>query len=256
MKNKKKLISIIMNCRNGEKYLEKSLKSIISQSHKNWELIFWDNNSSDNSKKIVKKIKDKRIKYFRTKKNFKLYKARNLAIKKASGKYICFLDTDDLWKKNFLKVHLNKILQNNCDIVFSKYIIKNEINRSLNINSRRKLPSGKITQFLLNNYLVGISAVLLKKKIFKDYQFNPNYQIIGDFDFFINLSLKYNFCAIQFPYMIYRFHAENFTNKNMNIYIKELVGWLNFKNRKFKNRFNLNQIRFTIFKLRLKSFLF
>ena len=64
MKNKKKLISIIMNCRNGEKYLEKSLKSIISQSHKNWELIFWDNNSSDSSKKIVKKIKDKRIKYF------------------------------------------------------------------------------------------------------------------------------------------------------------------------------------------------
>ncbi len=43
-----------MNCRNGEKYLEKSLKSIISQSHKNWELIFWDNNSSDNSKKIMK----------------------------------------------------------------------------------------------------------------------------------------------------------------------------------------------------------
>ena len=43
-----------MNCRNGEKYLEKSLKSIISQSHKNWELIFWDNNSSDNSKKTIK----------------------------------------------------------------------------------------------------------------------------------------------------------------------------------------------------------
>ena len=62
MKNKKALISIIMNCRNGEKYLAKSLKSVINQSYKNWELIFWDNNSRDNSRNIIKNIEDKRIK--------------------------------------------------------------------------------------------------------------------------------------------------------------------------------------------------
>ena len=58
MKNNKffPLVSVIMNCHNGEKYLKESIKSLIFQTYKNWELIFWDNNSLDNSKKIVKKF--------------------------------------------------------------------------------------------------------------------------------------------------------------------------------------------------------
>ena len=99
MKNFKPLISIIMNCYNGEKYLKKSIKSVINQNYKNWELIFWDNKSSDNSKKILKEFKDNRIKYFFSKKFTNLYEARNLAIKKSKGSYICFLDTDDWWDK-------------------------------------------------------------------------------------------------------------------------------------------------------------
>ena len=58
------LVSIIMNCHNGEKYLKKSLQSIKNQEYKNWELIFWDNKSSDKSKKIFSQFKDKRFKYF------------------------------------------------------------------------------------------------------------------------------------------------------------------------------------------------
>ena len=221
-----------MNCRNGQKFLAKSLMSIMSQSYKNWELIFWDNNSKDNSKNILKKIKYKRIKYFNSKFTYKLYKARNLAISKASGKYICFLDTDDLWKKNFLNKHLNIIQKNNCDVVYSKYIINNEVKNKFKINLKSNLPSGFLTQFLLNNYVIGISSVLLKKEIFKSYKFNPNYQIIGDFDFFLKLSLKYKFFPIQSPYMIYRFHNENFTNKNIKIYLNELITW--FKTNKKK----------------------
>ena len=57
------IVSIIMNCHNGEKYLEESLNSIIKQSYKNWELIFFDNASKDNSAKIIKNLKDKRIRY-------------------------------------------------------------------------------------------------------------------------------------------------------------------------------------------------
>ena len=59
--NKQPLVSIIMNCYNGEKYLAESLESILSQTYQNWELIFWDNLSTDNSKKIFEKYKDNRI---------------------------------------------------------------------------------------------------------------------------------------------------------------------------------------------------
>ena len=64
MKEKVPLISIIMNCYNGEKYLTESINSLISQTHKNWELIFWDNQSIDSSAKIFKSYEDKRFEYF------------------------------------------------------------------------------------------------------------------------------------------------------------------------------------------------
>ena len=98
MTKHKPLVSVIMNCHNGEKYLKESIKSLMSQTYKNWELSFWDNNSLDNSKKILKEIKDKRIKYFKSEKFQNLYHSRNLAIKKAKGKYVGFLDVDDLWE--------------------------------------------------------------------------------------------------------------------------------------------------------------
>ena len=60
----KPLISVIINCHNGEKYLHSCIKSIINQSYKKWELIFFDNASIDNSAKIIRGYKDKRIKYF------------------------------------------------------------------------------------------------------------------------------------------------------------------------------------------------
>ena len=111
MKSKKNLVSIIINCYNGEKYLKHSLRSVLKQSYKNWELIFYDNLSTDKSKSIIqKKIKkDKRIKYFKSKQFLNLYEARNRAIDKSKGNYICFLDTDDFWDKNKLKVQIDYI---------------------------------------------------------------------------------------------------------------------------------------------------
>ena len=94
---KSELISIIMNCHNGEKFLKKALNSILQQTYENWELIFWDNKSSDKSKNIFKKFKDPRFKYFYAKKFSDLHRARNFAIKKAKGKFITFLDTDDFF---------------------------------------------------------------------------------------------------------------------------------------------------------------
>ena len=101
LKNKSPKVSIVMNCHNGEKYLNKSLTSVISQSYKNWELIFWNNKSTDKSEKIFKSFRDPRFKYFKSNYYQKLYKARNSAHKKMQRKYIAFIDTDDWWLKKF-----------------------------------------------------------------------------------------------------------------------------------------------------------
>ena len=115
--DKKPLISIIMNCFNGERYLDDSLKSILSQTYQNWELIFWDNLSTDNSKKIFLKYKDSRFKYYQANEHTILYVARNLAIKKANGEFIAFLDTDDIWLKNKLSEQISLFANKNVGLV-------------------------------------------------------------------------------------------------------------------------------------------
>ena len=82
---KKNLVSIIVNCFNGENYLLKTLNSILIQKYQNFEVIFVDNCSTDTTSKIFKSINDKRFKYFKTKKKINLYKARNYALQKCNG---------------------------------------------------------------------------------------------------------------------------------------------------------------------------
>ena len=96
MKNNFK-VSIVMNCYNGEVFLNQALESVFNQTYENWELIFWDNNSEDNSKKIINQYFDKRIKYFISEEHTTQYEARKRAVKKCEGDLISFLDVDDYW---------------------------------------------------------------------------------------------------------------------------------------------------------------
>ena len=106
------LVSVIVNCYNGEKFLKKCIKSILNQTYKKIEIIFWDNLSTDNSKKIIRSFHDKRIRYFKSNKFVTLYSARNLAIKKAKGEFIGFLDTDDWWVPSKIQKQIDKYKKN------------------------------------------------------------------------------------------------------------------------------------------------
>ncbi len=96
------LVSIIINCHNGEKFLRRCLQSVINQNYKNWEIIFWNNNSTDNSKKIFHSYNDERFNYYESNNLTNLSIARNFAISKSKGKFISFLDVDDYWNENKL----------------------------------------------------------------------------------------------------------------------------------------------------------
>ena len=102
--SEKPLVSVIINCFNGEKYLREALDSVITQTYKNWEIIFWDNQSTDKSAEIFKSYKDSRLKYYCASSHAAiLYEARNYALKKANGDFIAFLDVDDWWLPNKLE---------------------------------------------------------------------------------------------------------------------------------------------------------
>ena len=247
------LVSVIVNCHNGETYLKKSINSILNQSYKNFEVIFFDNSSNDESKNIFKSFNDKRLKYFYGKNKINLYKARNKAIYKASGDYITFLDTDDFWSKNFLREHIRIIRQFNSQILYSKYYIKNESKRTIYLKKEKDLVSGYITQNLLDNYSIGIIAVMVRRSIFNKYKFNKDLNIIGDFDFFIKLSLKYKFFALKKALATYRYHSENLTSRNNLLYYLEFKQW--YKNNfKLIKKYNLEKLKFFILKLRCKYY--
>tara|TARA_X000000368_G_C23013010_1_gene704412 strand:+ start:66 stop:878 length:813 start_codon:yes stop_codon:yes gene_type:complete len=257
MLNSKKnpLISIIINCYNGEKYLAETIKSVLIQTYKNWEIIFYDNNSIDNSVKILKKYKDKRIKFFsnKSKNLFPLYKARNLAIKKAKGEFIAFLDVDDTWNKDKLYEQV-RILKKNpmIKIFYSNYHVLFQKIKKKFLKHERKLPSGYITQDLLNEYCIGITTLLINKKIFQKYKFDENYSVIGDFDFLINLSNRFEIIATQKSLANYRIHNDNFS-RNIDIYLNEMLDWKRKNKKKLLSRnFNLSKIYLLIFKLKVK----
>lgn len=231
-----------MNCHNGEKFLEQSLNSILKQSYKNWELIFWDNKSNDASKKKFLKFKDKRFNYFFSKKYNKLYKARNLAIKKSRGEYVCFLDTDDIWKSSKLKKQVNFLNKNKkAALVYTDYLIMKNSKIVGKISKSKTLYSGEITQNLLDNYNIGILTIMIRKKILKKIKFNNKLDIIGDFDLMLKISRYHLIESIQEALAVYRIHENNYSKKKMNIYIKEIGKWIEInKKNQFKDFSFLN----------------
>ena len=119
-------VSIIINCYNGEKYLKECLDSVEDQTYKNYEVIFWDNKSIDDSSKIFLRYDNNNFKYFLSKKFTNLSEARNLALNNITGDYVAFLDTDDYWSKIKLEKQISFMKRNNLDISFTNYFLNDE----------------------------------------------------------------------------------------------------------------------------------
>ncbi len=113
-------ISIIVPIYNAEKYLNKCIKSLINQTKKELEFILVNDGSTDSSEEIIKSYKDKRIKYFKNK-NQGIGKTRNFGMKKATGKYIMFLDSDDYLATNACEELFSKAEKDNLDLVINNF---------------------------------------------------------------------------------------------------------------------------------------
>jgi len=225
---KKPEISIVMNCHNGERFLEEAINSVLNQTYKKWELIFWNNSSKDNSEKIFKSFKDKRLRYFYTPKKVSLYISRNAAVNKARGKFIAFLDVDDIWFPNKLKLQLKKFKDTKVGLVYGKFIKynKNSLFRKKQFITKKDLPEGYITRELLKNYPVGLLTIMIRKKYLnKKDIFKVKYNYLGDLDFVLRFSLKHKFAAVQECVGIYRQHDNQMQIKNYKTKSVQFSKW-------------------------------
>jgi len=253
MKTQSPLVSIIINCFNGEKYLREALQSVLNQGYKNWEVIFWDNQSSDTSASIFKSYKDKRFKYYYSKKHTSLYQARNCAIEKTKGELLAFIDTDDLWDQNKLEIQVPFFENPEVTLVYSNLWITKENIKNKKIFIKKNSPSGYLYEKLLNDYNVGIITTVLRKSITKELPklFDERFSIIGDFDFFLKLSKSYYFHYIDKPLAYYRIHGNNFSSVYKKKEMEEFDIWLN-ENKSTISKKNLVKIEK---KINLRKFL-
>ncbi|MFN0276400.1 MAG: glycosyltransferase family 2 protein [Chitinophagales bacterium] len=164
------LVSIITPVFNAEAWLETCIQSVFVQTYSNWELLLADDSSTDSSREIMEIFTgtDIRVKAFFLGKNSGTAVARNLAIEKAKGKYIAFLDADDTWKKNKLAVQVKEMEENNLLFTFSDYEVMNTSGMSL--EKIIKCPKTITYRQLLKHNSIGcLTAMYNAEKLGKIY---------------------------------------------------------------------------------------
>ncbi len=162
---KKIKASVIIPYYKKKNTIKQAVKSVILQTYKNLEiiLIYDDENKSD--LKFLKNLKklDKRIRIIVNKKNLGAGKSRNVGILNSKGNYICFLDADDIWKKNKLLLQINLMILKNYDISHTSYEIRDYKNNLVGFRKARNFDNFKE---LLPSCDIGLSTVVARKKIF------------------------------------------------------------------------------------------
>ncbi|TGL45811.1 glycosyltransferase [Leptospira perdikensis] len=222
--NENAVVSVIMNCYNGQEYLREAIDSVINQTYPHWELIFWDNQSTDESSKIVKSYSDNRIKYYYSPIHTKLYPGRNLALEKINGRYIAFLDTDDVWHPDKLNENIAILNKKEYSLVSSNYYLINRQSKILKRAIRFNKKSGHITGELINDYYIGILTVVLDRKLLKSEEkpFSENFNHVGDFDLFLRLSEDNKIYYDSRTLAYYRIHENNLSSKKSLELLREI----------------------------------
>jgi glycosyltransferase involved in cell wall biosynthesis len=208
-------VSVIMNCYNGEKYLKEAIESVYSQTYQDWEIIFWDNASTDSSAEIAKGY-DGKLRYFRGEKTVPLYAARNYALKKTGGKYIAILDCDDLWLPTKLEEQLPLLEKDEeVGLVYSDALLFNEKGKEKRSFKFRKPYRGNIFSELLLCNFINTQTVVIRKKIFDslNYWFDNRLNIAGDLDAYLRISYKWKVDYVDRPLVRYRVHRDGTTYK-------------------------------------------
>lgn len=198
-------VSIVVPVYNVEKYLTRCIDSILKQTFKNFELILVNDGSTDNSLNICKEylIKDKRIKLI-SQTNKGLSTARNTGIKRAIGKYICFIDSDDFVEKDYVRLLLSNIKKYKSDISICEYYLTDATGKKYSIEKLNEpidisvLSGEKIFYyFYKDNYVPNVVAwnKLYKKSLFKNIKYKEGYYFEDEW---IALPLFYKARRISF----------------------------------------------------------
>jgi glycosyltransferase involved in cell wall biosynthesis len=224
MSKEEPLVSIIMNCYNGDSFLRDAINSIYSQTYKNWEIIFWDNASSDNSSKIAKSY-DSKLRYYRASHTTPLGEARVFATEKAAGDYLAFLDVDDLWHKSKLEKQLKLFFESVYAFVYcGTEVIFDDEDKNHIYKQGEILKSGNIFNDLAKENFITFSSVIVdKSRFFQCGGFPNHFKNSTDYWVFLRLSQKFSVGVVQDVLCKYRVHNNNLSSMQNVIGAEESI---------------------------------
>ncbi|MBU1929622.1 MAG: glycosyltransferase, partial [Candidatus Omnitrophica bacterium] len=213
MEEKKPKVSVLIPAYNAEKFIQRTIDSVLVQTFDDFEIVVLDDGSNDRTGDIVKSMRsrDKRVVYY-YQDNQGLVNSRNRLVELSRGKFIAFLDHDDEWLPDKLKKQLplfDKIPQPG--LVFSDTYIKNNvrvIGRSF--RERRPFRGDVFYQYLLSDNFAPLLTVILPREVLLKFMpFNPDYQVNEEFEMFLRIARDHKFDYIDEPLAVYHVHGRN-----------------------------------------------
>lgn len=203
-------VSINLCCYNSEKYLEETLESIFAQNFKDWELVIINDGSTDATESIIKKyISQGYPIIYCWQENHGLGYSRNEALKRSHGKYIAFIDHDDIWLSDKLEKQISLFSDNtDIDFIYTNYFIMKNNQKRLAL--KRKQPTGYVFEYFLCHYPVALLTAMIRRNalIRSNIEFDENLHLSEEYDVFMRLLYKSKAGYIKDPLAIYRVHPQ------------------------------------------------
>lgn len=215
------LVSVIMNCYNGKTHLREAIDSVYAQTYPNWEIIFWDNASTDGTQRIATSY-DSRIRYFLAETNTPLGPARNMALKKASGTYIAFLDSDDVLLPCALQKQVALMESGDYGLVYAGTIVIDEKGKVIGFR-RVKYESGRIFDSLLRRYEISMCSVMLRRSMLESegLEFDVSLGYCPDYSLFMKIAAQHRVGVMPDFIAKYRRSSNSLSRKTLHLAAKE-----------------------------------
>jgi glycosyltransferase involved in cell wall biosynthesis len=249
-------ISVIINYYNSEIFLRQAISSVLNQTFRNFELILYDNYSTDRSNLIVQSFNDNRIKYFRSNKHVNLSRARKFALNKCENEWVAFLDSDDYWETEKLSIQISKISSSsNIGLIYTDYFIDEESKIK-----KSPFPSEQTNfeKLLYKNPIVFSSVLFSKSAILNNGGFDPLLKYAEDYDLLLKIAQKKELFFINQKLTYYRIHPANISRKyELRAFAEEryiLEKYRNYKNFELVDKYFKRKIKIFFFKLFIKFF--
>ena len=208
--NMKPTVSINLCVLNGGNYIREALESIVAQTYNDWELVVINDGSTDATESIIKEyISQGYPIIYCWQENHGLGYSRNEALKRSQGKYIAFIDHDDIWLSDKLEKQISLFSDNtDIDFIYTNYFIMKNNQKLLTL--KRKQPTGYVFEYFLYHYPVALLTAMIRKNalIGRNIEFDENLHLSEEYDVFMRLLYKSKAGYIKDPLAIYRIHPQ------------------------------------------------